>query len=80
MSMGTSGGGNNSEVVRMWLLGGFRVSVGTRAARLKRSTSLWHDSRLDTTGQEQESFRPHARSQTTTNHAHPYSTRDPTAS
>ena len=30
MSMGTSGGGNNSEVVRMWLLGGFRVSVGSR--------------------------------------------------
>ena len=30
MSMGTSGGGNNAEVVRMWLLGGFRVSVGSR--------------------------------------------------
>ena len=30
MSMGTSGRGNNSEVVRVWLLGGFRVSVGSR--------------------------------------------------
>jgi hypothetical protein len=51
-----------------------------RAARLKRSTSLWHDSRLDTTGQEEESFRRHARSQTTTDHAHAYSTRNLTAS
>jgi DNA-binding SARP family transcriptional activator len=28
--MGTSEGGNNAEVVRVWLLGGFRVSVGSR--------------------------------------------------
>jgi predicted ATPase/DNA-binding SARP family transcriptional activator/DNA-binding CsgD family transcriptional regulator len=30
MSMGTSVGGNNAAVVRVWLLGGFRVSVGSR--------------------------------------------------
>jgi len=30
MSMGTSEGGNNAEVVRVWLLSGFRVSVGRR--------------------------------------------------
>src|SRR5829696_7493381 len=30
MSMGTSEGGNKAEVVRVWLLGGFRVSVGSR--------------------------------------------------
>lgn len=29
MSMGTSEGGTNAEVVRVWLLGGFRVSVGS---------------------------------------------------
>src|SRR5215218_11517610 len=29
-SMRTSEGGNNAEVVRVWLLGGFRVSVGSR--------------------------------------------------
>jgi non-specific serine/threonine protein kinase len=28
--MGTSEGGNDAEVVRVWLLGGFRVSVGSR--------------------------------------------------
>jgi predicted ATPase/DNA-binding SARP family transcriptional activator/DNA-binding CsgD family transcriptional regulator len=28
--MGTSGGGNNAEVVRVWLLDGFRISVGSR--------------------------------------------------
>jgi hypothetical protein len=57
-----------------------RSETFARAARLKRSTSLWHDSRLDTTSQEEESFRRHARSQTTIDHAHPYSTRNPTAS
>ena len=60
--------------------GGLSPSRDPRAARLKRSTSLWHDSRLDTTGQEEESFRRHARSQTTTDHAHAYSTRNPKAS
>jgi hypothetical protein len=30
MSKRTSEGGNNAEVVRVWLLGGFRVSVGSR--------------------------------------------------
>ena len=33
MSMGTSEGGNNAEVVRVWLLSGFRLSVGRRAVR-----------------------------------------------
>jgi predicted ATPase/DNA-binding SARP family transcriptional activator/DNA-binding CsgD family transcriptional regulator len=31
MSMGTSEGGNNAEVLRVRLLGGFRVSVGSRS-------------------------------------------------
>ncbi|HYQ85506.1 MAG TPA: BTAD domain-containing putative transcriptional regulator, partial [Rubrobacter sp.] len=30
MSMGASEGGNNAGVVRVWLLGGFRVSIGSR--------------------------------------------------
>ena len=30
MSMGTSEGGNNAKILRVWLLGGFRVSVGSR--------------------------------------------------
>jgi DNA-binding SARP family transcriptional activator len=30
ISMGSSEGGNNAEAVRVWLLGGFRVSVGSR--------------------------------------------------
>jgi DNA-binding SARP family transcriptional activator len=30
MSKRTSEGGNNAEVVRVWLLGGIRVSVGSR--------------------------------------------------
>ncbi len=30
MSMGASEGDNNAEVMRVWLLGGFRVSVGSR--------------------------------------------------
>jgi hypothetical protein len=30
-SVRTSKGGNNPEVVRVWLLGGFRVSVGPRS-------------------------------------------------
>ena len=31
--MRTSEGGDDTEVVRVWLLGGFRVSVGRRAIR-----------------------------------------------
>ena len=30
MSMGASEGDNNAEVMRVWLLGGFRVSIGSR--------------------------------------------------
>lgn len=33
MSMSTSEGGNNTGVVRVWLLGGFRISVGRRDIR-----------------------------------------------
>jgi hypothetical protein len=33
MLMGTSEGGNNTEVLRVWLLGCFRVSVGSRTIR-----------------------------------------------
>jgi DNA-binding SARP family transcriptional activator len=32
MSMDASQGGNNAAVVRVWLLGGFRVSVGPRTS------------------------------------------------
>ena len=43
--MGTSGGGNNAEVVRVWLLNGFRISVGRRvigedAWRLRKAKAM----------------------------------------
>ena len=45
ISMGTSGGGNNAEVVRVWLLNGFRISVGSRvigedAWRLRKAEAM----------------------------------------
>ncbi len=80
ISIGVDPGGSECDSLVEELLRAGHLQHYPRAARLKRSTSLWHDSRLDTTGQAEESFRRHARSQTTTDHAHAYSTRDPTAS